>query len=244
MSDDHQLADVNGRLQTQPKRGDYLPAFVPTIELDPSHTALLIIDMQYASASRECGLGRLLRESGRAADGEYRFDRIEQVVVPNIRRLLALFRSRALPVVFLTIGSSVDDYSDLGEHVREFARAVGNRAGQREHEILDELRPLPNEVVLNKTTVGGFSSSSLEAVLHALGTRSLAIAGVSTNSCVETTARDAADRGFRCVLVEDGCAAARAELHDATLTSFGRLFGRVASTDAVLAELTAPVAAQ
>jgi nicotinamidase-related amidase len=231
------MRDTNGA----PTRGDYLPGFVPPIELDQRRTALLIIDMQYASASRELGLGRLLRDSDRAADGRYRFDRIEQLVVPNIQRLLAHFRSRGLAVVYLTIGSTVSDYSDLGEHVRAFARAVGNRAGQREHDVLDELRPLPNEPVLNKTTVGGFASSSLEAVLRALGCRSLAIVGVSTNSCVETTARDAADRGFRCVLVEDGCAAARAELHQATLTSFARLFGRVASTEAVLIELNAPV---
>jgi biuret amidohydrolase len=230
----------NGTPSAHVVPGDYLPAFLPSIELDPARTVLLIIDMQYASASREHGLGRLLRESGRAADGRYRFDRIEQVVVPNIQRLLARFRSSGSPVVYLTIGSTVPDYSDLGEHVRGFARAVGNLAGNREHEILDEIRPLAREAVLNKTTVGGFASSSLETVLRALDCRCLVIVGVSTNSCVETTARDAADRGFRCVLVDDGCAAARVELHQATLVSFARLFGRVASTEAVIAELAAP----
>jgi len=59
----------------------------------------------------------------------------------------------------------------------------------------------------------------------------------STNSCVEGTARDAADRGFRCLLVEDGCGAASQTLHDATCTNFARLLGRVASSAQVLAEL-------
>jgi nicotinamidase-related amidase len=234
------MSDTDGAVEAASSPGDYLPAFVPSIELDLQRTVLLMIDMQYASASREHGLGRLLRERGRAAEGQYRFDRIEQLVVPNLRRLLDRFRATARPVVFLTIGSTVTDYRDLGEHVRAFACAVGNRVGQREHEILDELRPLPHECVLNKTTVGGFASSSLDAVLRALDCRSLVIGGVSTNSCVETTARDAADRGFRCVLVDDACAAARPDLHAATLVSFARLFGRVASTEAVLAELAVP----
>jgi nicotinamidase-related amidase len=224
--------------------GDYLPAFVPQFRLEPARTVLLLIDMQYASASRTHGLGRMLREHGRAADGAYRFDRIEQVVVPNLQRLLRQFRADGLSVVYLTIGSSAPDYRDMGEHVRGFAQAVGNTTGRREHEILDELRPEAGEVVLNKTTVGGFASSSLEAVLRALECRYLVIGGVSTNSCVETTARDAADRGFRCVLVDDACGAARPELHEATLVNFARLFGRVASTAAVLAEVAQPVGAR
>ena len=61
----------------------------------------------------------------------------------------------------------------------------------------------------------------------------------STNMCVETTARTAADRGFKCVMLEDGCATTDEDLHQATLRSFGRLFGRVETTDAVLAELAA-----
>jgi nicotinamidase-related amidase len=66
--------------------------------------------------------------------------------------------------------------------------------------------------------------------------------GVSTNSCVEGTARNAADRGYRCLLVEDGCGAASQRLHDATCENFQRLLGRVESCDAVLAELGSALA--
>jgi nicotinamidase-related amidase len=72
-----------------------------------------------------------------------------------------------------------------------------------------------------------------------MGIEYLAVTGVSTNSCVETTARDAADRGFGTLLVEDGCGAGQQRFHDATLASFSRLFGRVASADEVIQELTA-----
>ena len=218
---------------------DYLIDFVPDFRLDPPRTALLVIDMQYASGSRTHGLGRLLQEQGREESGRWRFDRIEQIVVPNIQRLLGFFRRHGLRVIYLTVGSELPDYSDLPAPIRGFAMAANNTRGNREHEILDQLRPEPGELVLNKTTAGAFNSTGIDALLTTLGVRDLVITGISTNSCVETTARDAADRGYRCVLVEDGCGAAREELHQATLVSFRRLFGRVAATDEVLAELEA-----
>lgn len=216
---------------------DYLADFLPDFRLEPTRTALLVVDMQYASGSRAHGLGRLLAEQEREESGRYRFDRIEQTVVPNIQRLLGFFRPHGLRVIYLTVGSEQPDYSDLPPHMRGFAMAVNNTRGNREHEILDELRPAPGETVLNKTTAGAFSSTGLDALLRTLGTDELVITGISTNSCVETTARDAADRGYRCVLVDDGCGSAREEFHQATLASFRRLFGRVATTDEVLSEL-------
>ena len=218
---------------------DYLADFLPAFQLEPTRTALLVIDMQYASGSRIHGLGRLLAEQGREESGRYRFDRIEGTVVPNIQRLLGFFRRHGLRVIYLTVGSEQPDYSDLPPHMRAFARAANNTRGNREHEILDELRPESSEPVLNKTTAGAFNSTGIDTLLRTLGTDHLVITGISTNSCVETTARDAADRGYRCVLVDDGCGAAREEFHQATLASFRRLFGQVATTGEVLAELEA-----
>jgi nicotinamidase-related amidase len=218
---------------------DYAAQFNPGFALDPARVALVVVDMQYASASRTAGLGRLLAGQGRAAQGAYRFDRIEQVVVPTIQRLLECFRARRLRVVYLTVGSELPDYSDLLPHMRGMAAQVGNTRGQREHEILDELRPRPGEPVINKTTMSAFHSSGFERLLRSWGVEQLVFTGVSTNSCVEGTARDAADRGYRCLLVEDGCGAASQRLHDAACENFQRLLGRVATGDAVTAELAA-----
>ena len=90
---------------------------------------------------------------------------------------------------------------------------------------------------INKTTIGAFNSTNLEAILHAYGINSLLFAGVSTNMCVESTARDAADKGFKCVMVEDGCGATKQEYHDATLSTLQRLFGKVQSAEQVIEEL-------
>ena len=216
---------------------DYAHQFNPGFGLEPRTVALVVVDMQYASGSRDHGLGRGLKARGQEALGAYRFDRIEQTVVPTIQRLLAYFRQRRLKLVYLTVGSDLPDYSDLLPHMRAFAESAGNTRGNHEHEILDALAPRAGEAVLNKTTMSAFHSTGFERLVRAWGVEQLVFTGISTNSCVEGTARDAADRGFRCLLVEDGCGAASQTLHDATCTNFARLLGRVASSAQVLAEL-------
>jgi len=216
---------------------DYAHQFNPGFVLDPRTVALVVVDMQYASGSRDHGLGRSLKARGQEALGAYRFDRIERTVVPTIRRLLAFFRARGLRLVYLTVGSELPDYSDLLPHMRAFAESAGNTRGNHEHEILDALAPRPGEAVLNKTTMSAFHSSGFERLVRAWGVAQLVFTGISTNSCVEGTARDAVDRGFRGLLVEDGCGAASQSLHDATCANFARLLGRVTSSAQVLAEL-------
>jgi len=217
---------------------DYFSDYPFAFRLEPHKTALIPVDIQYGSASREFGLGRLLAQTGRDAVGSYRFDRIEQVVVPNVRRLLDFFRQHGLRIVHLTVGSDMPDYSDISAHKRAFTRAKNNTRGQREHEILDELKPLPGELVLNKTTPSAFNSSAIESKLRSMGIEYCLFAGVSTNVCVEGTARDAADRGFHTIIVEDGCAATRPEFHDMTILTFPRTYGRVSSTADVISEIT------
>jgi nicotinamidase-related amidase len=219
---------------------DYAHQFNPGFVLDPRTVALVIVDMQYASGSRDHGLGRNLKARGQETLGAYRFDRIERTVIPAIQRLLAGFRARGLRLVYLTVGSELPDYSDLLPHMRAFAQSAGNTRGNPEHEILDALAPRPGEAVLNKTTMSAFHSSGFERLVRTWGVEQLVFTGISTNSCVEGTARDAADRGFRCLLVDDGCGAASQALHDATCTNFARLLGRVATSAEVLAELERP----
>jgi nicotinamidase-related amidase len=216
---------------------DYASLFNPPFELDRRSVALVVVDMQYASASRRDGLGALLKAKGLEDRGAYRFDRIEQVVTPTIQSLLVAFRRDKLPVVYLTVGSKLPDFGDMLPGMRRFAEAIGNTEGAKEHRILDELAPLAREAVVNKTTMSAFHSSGFERLFQAMGRTPLCFTGVSTNSCVEGTARDAADRGFQCVIVEDGCGAGSGELHDATCRNFARLLGRVATAREVLREL-------
>jgi len=92
------------------KKPDYSDLFNAGFSLDPRRTALLVIDMQNATACRTTGLGRLLKERGQEELGHYRFDRIEKVIIPNILSLLTFFRKNHLKVFYITVGSQSPDY--------------------------------------------------------------------------------------------------------------------------------------
>jgi nicotinamidase-related amidase len=207
--------------------------------LDPPSTALVVIDMQYATACRTTGMGRWLAERGREDEGRYRYDRIEELLVPNIGRLLAFFREHDLTRIFVRLGGQMAGCRDLIPHVQELEAAFGNVEGEREFEFLDELAPLAGEPVLTKLSASAFTSSNIDALLRNLGVRTLVHTGLSTSQCIDLTARDAADRGYTSVVVEDAVAEDRPDYHEWTLEQFRRLFGRVATTDEVLAELAA-----
>jgi len=88
--------------------------------------------------------------------------------------------------------------------------------------------------------MGAFASTGIDHLLRSLECEHLFVTGVSTNMCVETTAREAADRGYAVTLVDDACAATHEDLHEGALRNFSRFFGKVRSTDEVIAVLTRP----
>ena len=217
---------------------DYITDLNVPFDIDPARTALVVVDMQYATGSRKAGLGKKLAEAGQLDTvARERFERIENVVVPNVIRALAFFREKRLRVIYLTYGSEMDDYRDAPAHLVLLFKSTNNRKGQLEHEIIEEIKPHAGEPVLNKTTVSAFTSTGFDSLLRSMGVDHLVFAGVSTNMCVGTTARDAADRGYRCLLIEDCCGAAQNEYHRAEIVNFQRIFGRVESLDNVMAEI-------
>ena len=215
---------------------DYIRAYMTERPIDLSRAALVMIDMQYATGSRKGALARKLQAEGSRV-GDYRFARIEQKVLPNTLRLRTHFSQLGRPVLHVTIGAAHADALDAPLHMRRLFTEFRNFVGSREHEILDELKPLPGEHVLRKTTIGAFASTNIDSLLRALGCEQLYLTGVSTNMCVETTAREAADRGYGVTLVEDACGTTHEDLHQVTMRNFQRLFGRVRSTGQSLQEL-------
>ena len=107
----------------------YIDDFTRQFALSPRSTALVLVDIQYASGSREHGLGKLLASQGRLADAEYRFDRIDRLVVPNSRRLADAFRAAGARVIYVTYGSRLADFSDAPLHLKQWMQAIDNRVG-------------------------------------------------------------------------------------------------------------------
>ena len=217
---------------------DYIRAYMVERPIDPLRAALVIIDMQYATGDRSGALGRKLRAEG-LTTGDYRFARIEQSVLPNTLRLRERFTQLQRPVLHVTIGAARPDALDAPVHMRKLFVECNNHVGSRDHEIVDALKPLPGELVLRKTTIGAFASTNIDSLLRALDCEQLYLAGVSTNMCVESTAREAADRGYLVTLVEDACGTTFEDLHHNTMRVFQRLFGRVRTCDEALQELQA-----
>lgn len=191
----------------------YVEEFTRDVAIDPRTTALLVIDMQNATGNPERGLGAMLRKQGRFDSARYRFDRIEHAVVPNTRKLLDSFRDAGATVIFITYGAELPDASDVPEHVRKIVLATNNRKGEPEHEIVDALQPRADEPVLNKVTMGAFASTGIDTLLKA------------------------SDRGYGVVLAEDATGTCSDEMQDAYVTMFRRLWGRIADTDEIIAEL-------
>lgn len=221
---------------------EHLPRLVPDFDLEPRRTALVIVDMQNRAVKPDLyeGLARILQEFYPAAAGYY-LDRL-QTAVPNNVRLLQCFRRAGMRTVFFTVGPSLPDGSDMISPFRlgydEIARNSGIRSlfpvGSPEHRIIDELEPLQDELVVNKTTSGGFNSTAIDLTLRHLGIDTLVMTGVVTDACVTTTARDASDRGYKVVVVDDACAALEPSMHEAALRSHAVFAGTVKRTAEVI----------
>jgi len=216
---------------------DYVGEFNAERITEPARSALVIVDMQYATGHRTGALAQKMKAEGNSVT-DWRFDRIESLVIPNNQRLIKAMRAAGGKVIYITIGAALADCSDAPVHMRAFFQSVGNYEGQPQHQIIQELAPQPGDPIMRKTSIGAFASTGLDHLLRSLDREHLFMTGVSTNMCVETTAREAADRGYAVTLVEDACATTHKELHEGTVRNFGRFFGKVRSTDEVIDLLT------
>jgi nicotinamidase-related amidase len=216
------------------------------ISLDARKTALLIIDMQRYFVSPHYPLMQTFERLVPGVTAGY-CERVNATVIPNIQRLQACFRAQRLPVMYTAIGCRLPDGQDLNRMWKDLDRLSLEVSGQRmfphvdepSWQIDDSLAPLPDELVLNKTSSGTLNSTMLDQTLRNMDIESLVVSGVTTDVCVETTARDAADRGFQVIIVEDACTAFSKDLHRAALQAFSLAFGRVRKTDEVLTLLSA-----
>ena len=210
------------------------PAVIKSLE--QHHTALLCIDLQYLDAASGYGVFADAEKSGVPIQAqEYYFNRLEELVLPNVRRLQDAFRATNLEVIHTRIQSLTQDGRDRGPgHKRLGLHAA---PGSKEAEFLERVAPQGDEIIINKTASGVFNATNIEYILRNLEITGLFIVGVYSNECVSTAIRDACDLGFYVTLISDATATVTAELQQATLTTMKDRYARVLSTEEALVEL-------
>lgn len=184
----------------------------------------------------------VLHPEGRIRVGLAANDPARERLLQAAARLLAGARERSWPIIHVRIAFR-PDYADLARNTPIFRRTAelgAVREGDWGSAFFDALapRPSPREFALTHNRVSAFYGTTLEPLLHLLRTREVIIAGVATHSVVESTVRDAADRGFHVRVAADACAAADTAAHQAALASMA-LIAEVSAVDAVLATATA-----
>ena len=225
---------------TDPLRENYREAFVTNPRraeyLADGKVALLCIDMQYLDAAEGWGLFAEPDRSGVPEEGrKYYFDRLRSLVLPGVRRLQDAFRANRLEVIHCRICALTRDGRDRSAGHRRLDLLAAK--GSKEAEFLEDVAPVGDEIVIDKTASGVFSSTNLHYVLGNLGIRSLYICGVYTNECVETTARDACDLGYFVTVVDDACATVTPALLGASLACLRDRYARICCVNEAMHDL-------
>ena len=205
-------------------------------EFDPHTTALLVIDMQ-RDFVEPGGFGEALGNDVTPL----------QAVIAPCRKMLDAARELGLLVIHTREGHAPDlaDCPPTKIVRGKGAKRIGDPGpmgrilvrGEKGHDIVPQLYPQPGEVVIDKPGKGAFCATDLDLVLHNRGIRSLIVCGVTTEVCVNTTVREANDRGYECVVLSDCVGSYFAEFQRVALEMIkaqGGIFGWVSDSQRLL----------
>ena len=187
------------------------------IPIQAARTALLFVDVQNYSARADGGeyaQARLTPAQAREKHAYY-FERLATVAIPNMQRLQKTCRDAGVEVMYTVIESlTLDgrdrslDYKISGFHVPR---------GSWDAQVLAEIAPEEDEIILPKTSSNVFISTNIHFVLGNLGVKQLIVAGLLTDQCVSSAVRDGCDLGYLVTLVPDACATYSEERHEKSI---------------------------
>ncbi len=193
----------------------------------PARTAVLVIDLQQDFVSPAGGLARLGADLGTV-----------QAIVPRVASLLDRARAAGALVIFVCHVNS--DATSSGP-IREKRQDLGRERvrvcwqGTAGVQVDDRLPLAEGDVVVHKHRFSAFLNTPLDSILRARGIQTLVVVGMSTNVCVDSTAREGFMRDYYVVIPEDCVASSRPELHAPALETLKRYFATITTSDAIVA---------
>lgn len=194
---------------------------------DAQRSVLIVVDMQNGFVDPQ----------GSCARAGFPVAALAPAVAP-CRAAIAAARAAGVPVVF-TRYTYRGDFRDGGFMLREkfpmLRDAQALVAGTWDQAVIDELAPLPGDFVVDKNRPSAFHGTRLDSYLSGIGATDVVVCGVTTNCCVETTVRDAAQRDYRTFVLTDATAEWDGERHRMSHTSMSILFAHPLDTAALAA---------
>lgn len=204
----------------------------PEITLDPEKTALLIVDMQNEFILRDCGEALKFKETGEWERWIPFHDRLDDIAIPNTVKLLNYFRENNMEVTFGRIACLKENGNDRSPVQKsEGWNGMLIPVDSYNAQMIKELEPLKDEIVVNKTTDSVTTGTNYLQLLRYMGIETVVVTGIVTDQCVASTVRGLADDGLKVICVEDCCAAPDIALHDAELKIMNHIYCDVLSTD-------------
>jgi len=209
----------------------------PDFEIRRGKTALTLIDMQRFVLGDHLVKAAIKAGLNESAVKEVVKDYDERVkmAVKNAQRVLAMCREKGIDVVHVRMQGPTDN----PRHTAKVNRKIGLIVPPRfeDGEFIDEVKPLPGELVVTKTNGGALSGTNLDFVLRNMDIDSLILVGFLTDQCVLATSVHAADLGYDVLIVEDACTARSKVLHDAVLLAQKDVCAKIKTTSEVVAAL-------
>jgi ureidoacrylate peracid hydrolase len=204
------------------------------VPIDPAHAALLFVDVQNYNARPDGGEYTGMSATEHETRYGYFFQMMRETALPNMQRLQTACRLARIEVIYTVIEALTRDGRDLSLDYRISGLFVPR--GSWDAKVLDEIAPAGDEIVLGKTSSSVFISTNIDYVLRNLGVKSLIIAGVLTDQCIDSAVRDACDLGYLVTVPTDACATLTVDRHEWSLRN-NRGYCRQVTTEALISEI-------